>query len=158
MTPGNFRIIFDFGVLNVAENPKFTSGVQYTWTDVWKRKKYELVIRETDISEPDRSHVTACDKEAEPVLEQAKPRTRRTGKLLKRYSKRDTAAWRLTLAQLLRKRGISLKQLAQAAGMNYSTLRWYVSKATLRVPVEAVERVKKGLGALNKRAERRAKR
>lgn len=144
MTTSNCYIAFEFGLLNVAENPKFTPGVQYTWTDVYTRKKYELIIRESDIDEPKRSHVTQVEKAAV-----------KTRKVIARHSEEMTRGWLIAIKEYLKKYDISLRELAEASGLNYSTLRWYTSKATTRVPVEVTNRVMEGVEKIGK--NRRAK-
>ena len=130
MNTSNCYIAFEFGLLNVAENPKFTPGVQYTWTDVYTRKKYELIIRESDIEEPKKEE------------EKAKPR-----KLLEKMG----------LKKYMAKYDISFREIAEASGINYSTLRWYASNAVECMPEEAAKRVMEGVQKLAIGKKRRAR-
>ena len=140
MNTSNCYIAFEFGLLNVAENPKFTPGVQYTWTDVYTRKKYELIIRESDIEEPKKEE------------EKAKPR-----KLLERHNKWFTKGWKMGLKKYMAKYDISFREIAEASGINYSTLRWYASNAVECMPEEAAKRVMEGVQKLAIGKKRRAR-
>ena len=144
MTTSNCYIAFEFGLLNVAENPKFTPGVQYTWTDVYTRKKYELIIRESDIDEPKLSLVTQDEKAAV-----------KTRKVIARHNKWFTKGWKMWLKKFMAKTEISLRELAEASGLNYSTLRYYASNAVEYMPEEPAKRVLDGAKKLAKK--RRAK-
>ena len=140
MTASNYYIAVEFGLLIVAENPKFTPGVQYTWTDVYTRKKYELIIRESDIDEPERSHVTQEEKAAV-----------KTRKVIARYSKGVTKGLKKWIKKFMAKSGISLRDLAEASGLNYSTLRYYASNAVECMPEEAANRIMEGVKKLERR-------
>lgn len=137
MKLSNYSIMLPIGELRVAENPNFTPGELYRWTDAYTKKSYVLELRAIEtVTLSEFEKVVTC----KPVKEEEVKHRRRTnyGKCL---SLNDSQNFRDYCFYWRHKTATSYQEIAEATGININTLRTLCTLKERRVTRVIVEKV-----------------
>lgn len=132
MKLSNYSIVLPIGELRVAENPNFTPGEMYRWTDMYAKKSYVLELRAIETVTLSECEKVVTFKPAKP--EKEKPR--RNKKLYEtKLTLKESKAFREWVKYAKFKSQLTYQEIAEGTGVNIHSLHVYCREASRRVPV-----------------------